>query len=352
MRFIFVGMVASITAISFAPGAHAQGLPKIVILATGGTIAGVAPSPTSPDYDSGQVAVDVLIKSVPELAQIAQVTGEQISSVGSQNMTDAIWLTLANRIEALAQSDVAGIVITHGTDTMEETAYFLSLVTHTDKPVVMTGSMRPSTAISADGPANIYNAVAVAADPAAKGLGVMVVLNDEIHDAHAVYKSHTTEVSTFQSGDPGLIGVVDYGTATYFRGPYTKQSLSSEFSVAGVSALPRVDIIYMHEAADGGLIEAAIALGACGLVTAGVGNGNMAEAALNTLTSAAASGIVAVRSSRVPTGIVGRKVEIDDDALGLIASNELTPAKARILLRLALLTTTDPAVIQRYFFEY
>ena len=352
MRPSFFYAYATLVVLSFPARSRAQELPKVVILATGGTIAGVAPSPTDPEYDSGKVAVDVLIASVPELAQIAQVSGEQISSVGSQNMTDAIWLTLANRIEALAQTDIAGIVITHGTDTMEETAYFLSLVTHTDKPIVLTGAMRPSTAISADGPANIYNSVAVAADPAAKGLGVMVVLNDEIHDAHAVYKSHTTEVSTFQSGDQGLIGTVEYGTATYYRAPFTKQSCTSEFSVSGLADLPRVDIIAIHEAADGALIEAAVALGAKGIVTAGVGNGNMTDAALASLSNAAKSGVPAVRSTRVPTGAVGRKVEVDDDALQLIASYELTPAKARILLRLALLTTTDPAAIQQYFMDY
>ncbi|HET6334534.1 MAG TPA: type II asparaginase [Polyangiales bacterium] len=335
-----------------ASNARADGLPKVAVLATGGTIAGSAPGPTDPGYMSGQVSVDFLLAAVPELKDIAEAKGEQISNVGSQNMSDEIWLTLAKRIEALAATDVAGIVITHGTDTMEETAYFLSLVAHTDKPIVLTGAMRPSTAISADGPVNIYNAVAVAVNPSSVGLGVMVVLNDEIHDAHSVFKSHETEVSTFNSGDHGLVGTVEYGDITYFRTPYTLHGLASEFSVSGVDALPRVDIVYAHEGMDGGLIDAAVALGAKGIVTAGVGNGNLTDAALDTLSKAAATGVVSVRSSRVPLGATGRSVEVDDDALGLVAAYELTPPKARILLRLALLKTTDPLAIQTYFESY
>jgi L-asparaginase len=337
---------------SAARAVRADELPKVAVLATGGTIAGSAPSPTDPGYTPGQVNVTFLLAAVPEIKEIAVAEGEQISNVGSQNMSDEIWLTLAKRIEELAATDVAGIVITHGTDTMEETAYFLSLVTHTDKPIVLVGSMRPSTAISADGPANLYNAVSVAIDPNARGLGVLVVMNDEIHDAHSVFKSHTSEVSTFISGDHGLIGTVEYGNATYFRGPYTRYGLDSEFSVKDVAALPRVDIVYAHEGMDGGLIDAAVELGAKGIVTAGVGNGNMTDAALERLSAAAKSGIVSIRSSRVVLGATGRSVEVDDDALGTVASYELSPQKSRILLRLALLTTTDPAVIQKYFEVY
>jgi L-asparaginase len=322
-----------------------------VILATGGTIAGSAQSQTAAGYTSGQVAVEVLLNAVPELGSLANVTGEQISSIGSQNMSDTVWLSLARRINELASTNVAGIVVTHGTDTMEETAYFLSLVAHTEKPIVLTGAMRPSTSISADGPANIYNAVAVAADPRAVGLGVMVVMNDEIHDAHSVYKSNTTEVSTFQS-EEGLIGTVQFGVARYFRGPYSRHTDTSEFTLEGVESLPPVDIIYMHEGVSGALIDAAVARGARGVVTAGVGNGNMSDEALTSLTAAAAAGVVSVRSSRVPTGLVGRMVEVDDDALGFVASYGLSPSKARILLRLALLTTSDPLEIQQYFAEY
>src|SRR5262245_61987111 len=166
-------------------------LPAVKIIATGGTIAGHAARPSDAAYTSGQLGVDALLKAVPTLSRLARVSSEQISNVGSQDMSDAIWLKLAKRINELAASpDLDGIVITDGTDTMEETAYFLNLVVKTHKPVVLTGSMRPSTSFSADGPLNIYNAVAIAADPEAVGRGVLVSLNDQIHSAHDVTKAH------------------------------------------------------------------------------------------------------------------------------------------------------------------
>ncbi len=336
----------------FANLALAEDLPKVVILATGGTIAGSAETETTAGYQSGQVGVDVLLAAVPDLAKIADCTGEQIANVGSQNMNDEVWLALAKRINELAKTDIDGIVITHGTDTMEETSYFLNLVSITDKPVVLTGSMRPSTAMSADGPLNIYNAVAVAANPDAIGRGVMVVANDEIHGGRSVIKSNTTEVSTFYSDDQGLIGNVRYGDVIFFRSCYTKHTKDSEFSLDGVESMPRVDIIAMHENADGALIDAAVALGTKGIVIAGLGNGNMTDPAVESLAKAAKAGVVCVRSSRVPTGLVGRNIELDDDKLGFIASYELSPHKARILLRLAVLKTDDLAKIQEYFATY
>ena len=327
--------------------------PHIVILATGGTIAGAAESGTQAGYDSGQVGVDILIGAVPELEDIARVSGEQIANVGSQNMNDEVWLKLAKRINELGDSPVVdGIVITHGTDTMEETAYFLHLAVDTDKPVVLTGSMRPSTALSADGPLNIFNAVAVAADPDAKGRGVLVVANDAIHGARAVIKSNTTQVETFLSPQRGLIGLVHYGKTLYFRDPYAQHTSGSDFTIKGATELPRVDIIYIHEDVGRDLIDAAVAAGAKGIITAGVGNGNLTDAALEALSDAAKQGVICVRSTRVPTGWVGRDVEIDDDAYGTIASYEHNPQKARILLRLALLETQDAAKIQEYFAKY
>jgi len=350
---LVVAVVISLVAAFGAWADHHTEKPQIVIMATGGTIAGSAESQTQAGYDSGQVGVDVLIGAVPQLEDIAAVTGEQVANVGSQNMNDKVWLTLANRINELAMDEkVDGVVITHGTDTMEETAFFLNLVVKTDKPVVLTGSMRPSTALSADGPLNIFNAVAVAADPKARGRGVLVVANDSIHGGRAVIKSNTTHVETFLSPQRGLIGIVQYGEALYFRGPYAKHTTTSEFSIEGVKELPRVDIVYIYENADGALIEAAVKAGAKGIVTAGVGNGNMTDSALEALASAAAKGIVCVRSSRVPTGFVGRNVEIDDDTIGLVASYEHNPQKARVLLRLALLKTRDPDEIQEFFAQY
>lgn len=335
-----------------AAAAHAE-KSSIVILATGGTIAGSAESQTQAGYTSGQVGVEVLLAAVPQLEQLANVSGEQVANVGSQDMSDEIWLTLAGRVNALAGSGkVDGIVITHGTDTIEETGYFLNLVTRTERPVVLTASMRPSTALSADGPLNIFNAVAVAADPAAAGRGVMIVANDDIHGARAITKTHTTDVHTFQSPERGLIGTSLYGVNTFFRTPYRSHTQSSEFSVKGVKELPRVDVLYMNAGFSPDLIDSAVASGAKGLVVAGVGNGNMTGAATKAVARAIEKGVVVVRSSRVPGGATGRNVEVKDDELGTVAAGELNPAKARVLLKLALLKTDDAAKIQGYFNRY
>ena len=333
--------------------AQAADKPDIVILATGGTIAGSAASQTQAGYTSGQVGVDVLINAVPQIKELADISGEQVANVGSQDMSDAIWLDLAGRVNALlAKSDVDGIVITHGTDTIEETAYFLNLVVNSDKPVVMTAAMRPSTALSADGPLNIYNAVAVAADPDAAKRGVLVVANDDIHGARAFTKTSTTDVQTFRSIEYGLVGVSLYGENRWFRAPFRRHTSGSDFSVKGVDKLPRVDVIYITADTSPDLIDAAVANGAKGLVTAGVGNGNMTGPALAAVKKAVESGVVVVRSTRVTSGAVGRNVEVNDDEVGTIASSELNPARARVLLKLALLKTSDAARIQQYFYDY
>jgi L-asparaginase len=268
-------------------------------------------------------------------------------------MNDEVWIKLATRInELVAMPDVAGVVITHGTDTIEETAYFLNLVTKSRKPVVLTAAMRPSTALSADGPLNFYNAVAVAANKDAAGRGVLVVVNDWIHGASSLTKTSTTAVQTFLSPVSGLIGTVAYGEIEWYRGPVGKNTVTSDFSVDKNTVLPRVDIVMATENMDGALINAAAAAGAKGIVIAGVGNGNMTKTGLDALAAQAKKGVVAVRSSRVTTGQVGRNVEVDDDKLGLVASLGLNPQKSRVLLRLALLKTTDPKTIQRYFDEY
>jgi L-asparaginase len=333
--------------------ARAQRLPNIVVLATGGTIAGAAGSDVQAGYTSGQVGVEQLLAAVPQAKKLATMRGEQISNIGSQDMNDEVWLRLARRVNELAaMKDVDGIVITHGTDTIEETGYFLNLVVKSSKPVVLTAAMRPSTALSADGPLNFYNAVAVAANKEAAGKGVLVVINDWIHGARSLTKTSTTAVQTFLSPLQGLIGTVAYGTAEFYRGPVGKHTTQSEFSLDGVTALPRVDIIMAHENMDGVMLNAAAAAGARGVVVAGVGNGNMTASALDALAALAKKGVVAVRSTRVAIGRVGRNVELDDDKLGLVASDELNPQKARVLLRLALLKQRPVAEIQRLFTEY
>ena len=328
-------------------------LPRVMILATGGTIAGSAASATQAGYTSGRVTVDAMIGAVPGLTGIARVHGEQVANVGSQDITFTIMIDLANRINALLGTDeVDGVVVTHGTDTMEETAHFLNLTIKSKKPVVLTGAMRPSTAISADGPLNLYNAVAVAADPDAAGRGTLVVMNDRIHGAHSLTKTNTTSVETFISPINGLIGTVNYGKPEYFRRPFRKHTYKSQFSVKGVTSLPRVDIIYACADMPADLIDGSMEKGAKGIVVAGDGNGNMNAATIERAALAAQKGVIIVRSSRVPTGKVGRNVEINDDRMGFIASDELNPAKARILLMLALLKKRKLAEIQRLFYEY
>ncbi len=354
-------LVLAATMISSTAGAQpkkkaaaAPKKPHIVILATGGTIAGSASSNTSAGYTSGAVGVDVLIEAVPQMKDMADITGEQIASIGSQDMNDAVWLKLAKRInELLAQSDVAGVVITHGTDTLEETSYFLDLTVKSTKPVVMTGSMRPSTAMSADGPLNIYNAVGIAVDPMAKGRGVLVTVDDDIHAAHDVVKTHSTDVGTFSSMEAGLVGAALFGKNTWFRTPVQVNTAKSELTLAAnTTALPRVDIIYAHANMSPDMITSAAANGAKGIVIAGVGDGNMTAPALDAVKQVIAKGVIVVRSSRTNGGIMRRNIEVNDDEIGTVASMQLNPAKARVLLQLALLKTSDTKKIQDYYNRY
>ena len=269
--------------------------------------------------------------------ELSNLTGEQTANVGSQDMSVEVWLTLANRInELLASDEVDGIVITHGTDTQEETAYFLNLVVKSEKPVVLTGSMRPSTALSAEGPLNLYNAVAVAASPLAKGYGVMVVMNDDIHSAHAVKKMITTPVQTFMSPQHGVLGTVIFGQVEFFHKPHGIHTVDSEFSIDGVTKLPRVDIVYACADMSPDLIDIMVKAGAKGIVIAGVGDGNMTNATLEAAKRATKKGIPVVRAARVPIGAVLIHGEVVDEDYGTISSDELNPQKARILLMLAL----------------
>jgi L-asparaginase len=327
--------------------------PNVVILATGGTIAGAAATGTQARYTSGAVTIDAMLAAVPGIQDLANIKGEQISNVGSQDMSFEIMLTLAKRInQLLASGDVDGIVVTHGTDTMEETAFFLNLVVKSDKPVVMVGSMRPSTAVSADGPLNLYNAIGVAIDPNTRGRGVLVVMNDWIHAAHSLTKTSTTAIQTFMSPLRGVVGVSNYGKNDFYNTPHWKHTTASEFDIANVTKLPRVDIIFACADMSADLIDASVANGAKGIVIAGVGNGNMNKASLEAAARAVKKGVVVVRSSRVAIGTVGRNVEVNDDEMGFIASDELNPQKSRILLSLALLKPRTMAEIQSLFTSY
>lgn len=328
-------------------------LPRVMVLATGGTIAGLGDSETRSGYRSGRISVDAMIGALPGVSAIARVQGQQVANVGSQDMTFAIMIDLANRINGLLNGGgIDGVVVTHGTDTMEETAHFLNLTVRSRKPVVLTGAMRPFTAISPDGPLNLYNAIAVAADPEAVGRGVLVVMNDRIHGAHSLTKTNTTSVETFISPINGLIGTVNTGSTEYFRGPFRKHTYQSAFCVSGIASLPRVDILYACADMPADLIDCSLGRGARGIVIAGDGNGNMNAATIERAARAAQTGLIIVRSSRVPTGKVSRNVEIDDDHLRFVVSDELNPAKARILLMLALTQKRSLEQIQQLFYDY
>lgn len=348
-RNILLALMLSVSVLGFGQAK----LPNVVILATGGTIAGAGVSSTGSAYTSGKVKIEAMIDAVPNIRSLANLRGEQLANVGSQDMSVKVWLDLANRInELLKSNDVDGIVITHGTDTQEETAYFLNLVVKSDKPVVLTGSMRPSTALSADGPLNMYNAVALAANPNAKGYGVMVVMNDDIHAARDVRKMISTPVHTFQSPQEGLIGTVIFGDVLFFHKPSGRHTTNSEFSVDGLKSLPRVDIVYGCADMSTDLIDIMIKAGAKGIVIAGVGDGNMNAGTLEAIKRATKAGVPVVRATRVPIGAVLIKGEVVDADYGSVSSDELNPQKARILLMLALSKNRSRDDLQRLFIEY
>jgi L-asparaginase type II len=329
-------------------------LPNVRILATGGTIAGTGSnSTTTIGYTAAKVGVDALIAAVPELSKVANVSGEQVFQIASESMGNEHWLTLAKRVNALlAQPDVDGIVITHGTDTIEETAYFLNLVVKSRKPVVIVGAMRPSTAISADGPINLYNATILAGSQEAVGKGVLVVLNDQINGARDVTKTNTSTLDTFKSPELGLLGYMQDNRPHFYRMSTRRHTVETEFDVSGLTRLPTVDVVYGHANANRIAIDAFAAAGDQGLIYAGPGDGSLAAAVRPALTEARRRGLVIVRSSRVGQGIVARNGEANDDELDFVVSDTLNPQKARILLMLALTKTTDTRQIQRMFYTY
>ena len=345
-------LVASLVLATVASAAHAK--PKIVILATGGTIAGAQASTTEAGYKSGTFSVDDLIKAVPPLKDLADISGEQLANIGSQTMNHEVWLKLAKRTNEVLKGDADGVVITHGTDTMEETAYFLGLVVKSDKPVVLVGSMRPATAIGADGPANLYGAVALAANPEARGRGPLVVLNDEIHYAHEAQKTNSTQLDTFKSPNRGRAGVMNTGKTYFFSQNTVRHTTKSDLSVDGkeVKDLPWVEVVYSYANFGRDTIDFLAGKGVKGIVLAGVGDGNSTDAAIAALAEAAKKGIAVVRATRTGSGLVVRNVEVDDDKLGFIAAMELSPQKARILLMVGLMKTQDPKALQKLFMEY
>lgn len=359
---LFITAYSLARAVGFsAQGSPPVDLPLVWVLSTGGTIAGQGASSMSlSEYKSGSLLGEELVKSVPEIRQYANVKVEQLFNVSSSDLTLANWTALAKRINGIFAEDpkVAGIVITHGTNTLEETAYFLNLTIRHDRPVVLVGAQRPATAISSDGPLNLLNAIRTASAPEARGKGVLIVMNDEINGARDVTKTSTYRVETFRAPELGFLGYVDADRVTFYRASTRRHTANSEFDVTAIQELPKVDILYSYVEPNNSLLEALIASGAKGIVFAGTGAGSLSTTQRATLkalrSSTAGSKLVLVRSSRVGNG---RVIELtanreEYDALGMIPADNLNPQKARILLMLALTKTTNVDEIKRMFAEY
>lgn len=328
-------------------------LPNIKILATGGTIAGSAASSTQmTGYQAGAIGIQVLMDAVPQMKDYANITGEQVCKISSNNMTDEIWLQVGKRVnELLADKNVDGIVITHGTDTLEETAYFLNLVVKSNKPVVLVGAMRPATAMSADGPVNLLNAVRLAASKEAVGKGVLIAMNDEINGARDASKTNTTHVSTFKAPELGYLGYINNGKPYFYRETTRKHTKQSEFDISKINKLPSVEIVYGRAGENRVIVDAIAESGAKGIIYAGTGNGSIHDAAEAGLLDAQKKGAVIVRTSRTGNGTVINSIAKWDQQ-NFLKGDSLSPHKARILLALALTKTNDLAEIQRMFDEY
>ena len=326
-----------------ASSAMAQdSLPNVTVFATGGTIAGSSASSTdTTDYSSGEIGVDQLLDAVPQLADVAQINGEQVANTGSYNVSQDILMSLHAAISEAFAGDTDGAVITHGTDTMEETGFFLDLTLDGDKPVIMVGAARPATAISTDGPMNLLQATTLAASQEAENRGVMIVMNDRIGSAYFTTKTDALALDTFKAVEQGYLGRFLSGKPYFYYRPVEPVN-KPHFDISSVESLPRIDIIYAHQDADSELFNAAIEAGAEGIVIAGVGNGNVPDSMKEAIEQAMNNGIPVVRSTRTGNGIV---TEIDPG----IGSGIYNPQKARILLMLALATGENMDAIREHF---
>ncbi|HEV8312349.1 MAG TPA: asparaginase [Burkholderiaceae bacterium] len=327
--------------------------PRVVILATGGTIAGAgATAANSATYQAAKVPVDKLIAGVPELTDVAQVRGEQVFQIASESFTNEKLVQLAKRVSALTkEADVDGVVVTHGTDTLEETAFFLNLVVHSEKPVVVVGSMRPGTAMSADGMLNLYNAVVVAGSAQSRGKGVLVAMNDEIHAGRDVAKRVNIKTNAFGS-QWGPLGMVVEGQTYWFRNPAKRHTMGSEFDIDSIDKLPEVQIVYGSGNMSLEMYDAVARSGAKAIVHAGTGNGSVANYAVDKLRGLRSQGLQVVRSSRVGDGFVLRNSEQPDDKYDWVVAHDLNPQKAKILAAVALTKTSDAKELQRVFWQY
>lgn len=340
-------LFAAMLALLAVPSLAAEGLPKVRLFATGGTISGYANNRDMQyGYRAGTIPPKDLLADIPEANKVADLSWEEISETGSGGINTEILLKLAKQINAwLARPDTAGAVVSHGTATMEETAYFLNLVVHSEKPVVVVGAMRPFTSISRDGPFNLYNAIRVATDPDARKNGVMILLNEEIQAARDVTKTNTERVNTFETRDLGPIGFADEDRIVFFRRLLYRTTYQSEFNVDNLTNLPKVDICYGYQEGDRTCIDSFVAAGAKGIVLDDGSPGNRAAVA-----DARKKSVVFVQSDRKGSG---RVLNSDRSVTsGVVTADNLNAQKARMLLRLALTKTNDPKEIQRMFEEY
>jgi L-asparaginase len=328
---------------------------KIAFIGTGGTIASLGLDPLDIVFYGDQKnmlhAADILA-AVPETAEVANVVAIPFGNIPSTAIGFTEWqqlVALCSRVVA-DDPEIAGLVIGHGTATLEETAYFLNLTLKVAVPVVVVGSQRPLSGLSSDAKLNLVNAIRVAAAPQSAGRGVLVLLNDEIHAAREVTKTATFRLQTFRSPDFGILGYVDGETVAYYRSTERQTAPATEFDVSGLGALPRVDISYAYAGADGAEIDAFVAAGAKGIVSAGFAPGLVTPAQIKALTRARNAGVVVMQSTRAGSGIVHRGRRLEE--LGFLTSDNLNPQKARILLALALMVTDDPAAIARMFSHY
>lgn len=329
--------------------------PKIAIVATGGSIAGVGPDRLDfilyPELGE-HITIEQSLQRIPEASDLADLQSEDLVSVGSTAIGPPEWLKLTQRVnELLAREEVRGIVVTHGTATLEETAYFLHLTVKSDKPVVVTGAMRPPTAMGTDADLNLLDAIRVAAHPVAGGMGVLTILNNEVHCSRDVVKTNTFRVETFKPNELGFLGYADSdGEVVLYRAPLRKHTTATEFNVDGLDSLPRVDIVYCYAGSDGLLVDSVRAHRSNGLVLAGFGGGSFPPIAIEAAAQAVEEGIPVVLASRSLAGRVVMTPRKNEQ--GFIVSDNLQPQKARILLMLALTVTGERDKIQRMFTEY
>jgi L-asparaginase type II len=330
--------------------------PRVYLIGTGGSISSVGGSRTdliNYNYADRHLSIGEMLARIPEIAEIADVRAEQFLNVYGGDVSPSSWLDLARRINRIFRedADTAGVVVTHGTSTLEETAYFLNLTVKSTKPVVVTGAMRPPTAMSSDADMNLYDAIRVAAHPDAAGKGALVMLNNEILAARDAIKTSTSRLETFKSDELGFLGYADSdGGVVFYRSPLRLHTMNSEFEPEGLDGLSRVDIVHAYSGVDGVGIEAAVRAGATGLVGVGLGSGSAPRAFLDALEAACKQGIVVVMASQSFNGRVMAKRGFTER--GFVVADNLAPKKARILLMLALGATRRPQDIQRMMLRY